>query len=281
MFFFSPKLPISDKERDWVDASFETLIGLFGRERLGRIGGMGAAASGPGRSAVVLPSLDFFAREWEPTEAWALFAVDQVCEMIGADRRRVDVRFFAVVSADDALRESLPHWESSGSKGPAGTYGELEEPTSLNPSSRGESESSADVVRARISLNADQLNDPTQLIATIAHELAHLLLLGDRKIDRDIPDMEPLTDLMTVFCGFGVFNANSAFNFQQWHSDAGRGGWKTNRLGYLPEPIWGYALARYAFLLDDSRPRWMSSLKLNVRTYMQQSMKVLVREGRR
>jgi hypothetical protein len=268
--FFSPKLPISDKERDWADASFEMLIGLFGRERLGSIGGRGAAASGPGKSVVVLPSLDFFAREWEPTEAWALFAVDQVCEMIGADRRRVDVRFFEVESADDALRQSLPHWESSGSKGPAGTYGELEAP-----------ESSVDVIRARISLNASQLQDPTQLIATIAHELAHLLLLGDRKIDRDIPDMEPLTDLMTVFCGFGVFNANSAFNFRQWQSDTGRGGWQTNRLGYLPEPMWGYALARYAFLLDDPRPPWSGSLKLNVRSYMKQSMKVLVHQARR
>jgi len=270
MFLFSPKLPISDEERGWVDASFDRLIGLFGRERLGRIGGLGAAASGAGKSAVVLPSLDFFAREWEPTESWALFAVDRVCEMMGADRRRVDVEFFAVASVDDALRHSLPHWESSGSKGPAGTYGELDA-----------SESSLDAVRARISLNARQLQDPTPLIATIAHELAHLLLLGDRKIDRDLPDMEPLTDLMTVFCGFGVFNANSAFNFQQWHSDGGRGGWKTNRLGYLPEPVWGYALARYACLLDDPRPRWVSTLKLNVRSYMQQSMKVLVREGRR
>jgi len=64
--FFSPKLPISDKERDWVDASFDRLIDLFGRERLGRIGGARAAASGTWRSTVVLPNLDFFTREWEP-----------------------------------------------------------------------------------------------------------------------------------------------------------------------------------------------------------------------
>ena len=194
---------------------------------------------------------------------------------------QTSVEFFAVTSVDDALRHSLPEWEGRGSGAPAGTYGELEDPTSPRPSSRGESKVGVDVVRARISLNASQLQDPTPLIATIAHELAHLLLLGDRKIDRNLPDMEPLTDLMTVFCGFGVFNANSAFNFQQWHSDGGRGGWKTNRLGYLPEPVWGYALARYAFLLDDPRPRWVSTLRLNVRSYMQQSMKVLVREGRR
>jgi len=66
LFFFSPKLPMSDKERDWVDASFDRLIDLFGRERLGRIGGARAAASGTWRSTVVLPNLDFFTREWEP-----------------------------------------------------------------------------------------------------------------------------------------------------------------------------------------------------------------------
>jgi len=53
------------------------------------------------------------------------------------------------------------------------------------------------------------------LIGTTAHEVAHVLLLADGRISREEPDMEPFTDLLTVYLGLGIFTANTAFRFTQ------------------------------------------------------------------
>ena len=112
------------------------------------------------------------------------------------------------------------------------------------------------------------------LIGTVAHELGHVILLADELISRDEPDMEPFTDLLTVYLGLGIFTANTAFRFSQWSSDR-RGGWEVRRLGYLGEPMYGYALARWAQLRDEEKPDWTRHLKLNVREYMNKSAKWL------
>ena len=57
--------------------------------------------------------------------------------------------------------------------------------------------------------------------------------------------MEPMTDLLTVFLGFGIFNTNCAARLTKWQ-DERQQGWSMKRLGYLPEEIYGYALARFA-----------------------------------
>jgi hypothetical protein len=59
-----------------------------------------------------------------------------------------------------------------------------------------------------IFLNTKQLLDPESLVATLAHEIAHVKLLGENRIDEN---NEYLTDLTTVIFGLGIFNANNAF----------------------------------------------------------------------
>jgi hypothetical protein len=79
------------------------------------------------------------------------------------------------------------------------------------------------------------------LVATIAHELGHTLLLGDGRISSRREDHEPLTDLLTIFFGIGIFSANAAFDSTQ--EDQGQYGYmRTTRLGYLTEPMYGYGL---------------------------------------
>ena len=57
--------------------------------------------------------------------------------------------------------------------------------------------------------------------------------------------MEPMTDIVTVFPSRGVFTANSSRRFQQYQ-EGRRYGWSMQRPGYLPEVVYGYALARFA-----------------------------------
>ncbi len=61
-----------------------------------------------------------------------------------------------------------------------------------------------------------------------------------------------MTDLATVFFGFGVFGGNQSFQFSQFR-DVGSGtqGWSTRRLGYLTQNEWGFALAIRALLTNE------------------------------
>jgi hypothetical protein len=104
-----------------------------------------------------------------------------------------------------------------------------------------------------------------------AHELGHVILLRPGLVGRDEPDMEPLNDLLTVFHGFGVFNANSVFQFQQYTS-YDRQGWSTRRLGYLSEQQFGYALARFATERGERSPAWAKYLNTNVSSSWKRSM---------
>ena len=62
---------------------------------------------------------------------------------------------------------------------------------------------------------------------------------------------------MTVYLGFGIFGANSAFNFSQ-HRDVMSQGWKYSRHGYLGERGLIFALAIFLELKkqtsDDVEP---------------------------
>ena len=128
--------------------------------------------------------------------------------------------------------------------------------------------------RFTVGIHSDKLKDPLALIATIAHELAHVILLGGSLIERDEPEMEPLTDLATVVLGFGVFNSSAAFLFKQW-TEGQRQGWRTSRAGYLSEESWGYALAKFAQIRGEAKPEWRRVLAKNVQVYFDQSSRWL------
>ena len=66
--------------------------------------------------------------------------------------------------------------------------------------------------RSHISAEQSLLKDPMALVAVLAHELGDVLLLRPGPVERGDPDMEPLTDLLTAYLGFGIFTANSAFH---------------------------------------------------------------------
>lgn len=107
--------------------------------------------------------------------------------------------------------------------------------------------------KAVLSYDPALVADPMQLVATFIHELGHYVLAT---IDEEPPGGEAMheraTDLVTVYLGFGIFGANSAFNLRG-HVDAFNQGWRSARLGYLTEPMWSYALAMF-FLLREEDP---------------------------
>jgi len=112
-------------------------------------------------------------------------------------------------------------------------------------------------------IEKNNLLDPEKLVATIAHEFAHIKLLGEKQVPFND---ESLTDLTTVIFGIGVFNANCAFReikniYVRGHST----------LGYLKQREWGYALALYAYFKQENNPGWVNHLTPNIRSDFKKS----------
>jgi len=94
------------------------------------------------------------------------------------------------------------------------------------------------------------LAKPERLIATFAHELAHYLLATAKSAAPCADDEhEFLTDLTAAYLGFGVFMANSVFDFEQVQ-DGPLSGWRMGRSGYLPERDFIFATALFIAAKD-------------------------------
>lgn len=238
--FFRPKLPITEDLRLWVDDSFALLSKVLGLDRMLR-------------SQVIVPTDEFFPDPYDGSETslHAIFA--RVCRYMKVDRTKLTLEIFPDQTTE--LREIVPYF-TGHSNDAAGVYAHH------------------DGDKMVVGVKSSQMKDPLAVVATLAHELCHVILLGGELMSRDEPDMEPMTDLATVFLGMGIFTANCAARFEQ-HQDERRIGWSAKRLGYLPEPVFGYALAKFAHLRGERKPNWGKHLTTNVEADFRKGMKWL------
>ena len=246
MFGLKPKLPVTEEERLWVDEGFRRLSRMLGSSRLQN-------------ATVVLPTDDHFPHPYSQTEAGLEALFCQVCSFMQVPRGHVEL---AVIPDSSELVEMLPEF-SHKSEGPAG----------LHFGSTSEDE------RPLVAVRRSLLKDPLALVATLAHELGHVILLDGGHLSRDTEDMEPLTDLVTVYLGMGVFTANASRRFQQFQNDR-KQGWSMRRLGYLPEVVFAYALARFAAERGEERPQWIAHLSANLKAWFHQSAAWLKKDSR-
>ncbi|MDR3458264.1 MAG: hypothetical protein P4N60_12515 [Verrucomicrobiae bacterium] len=246
MFWGNPKLPLKDDQQAWIEGSFQWLLTEFGEEYFLR-------------RRTILPEPSFFPDKYKGTEECVLKLAERICAYMDVSPACVEVDFFT--DRDNTAEKHRLGGEESHS-GAAGLYATK---TSNEP-------------RKKIFINISQFKKPTSLVATIAHELGHVILLGGGKISREDESHEYLTDLITVFLGLGIFTANSAFQFSQWQ-DHSHQGWSASRLGYMSEEMFAYSLAVYAWMRGETNPKWSGHLALNVGHYFKQSLKYLEKGG--
>ena len=174
----------------------------------------------------VLPTTEYFPEPYHGARGDVRGVMDRVCQYMGVDPGRLDLKLYEAHEEPDA----------------AGAY------------ERGE--------RPKIRISERQFEDRERLIATLAHEVSHELLLGGNLLTGEEPDHEPLTDLLMVFLGMGIFRANTAV--QDRVSRAGAfGEWTIHSQGYLTANICGYAFAVLAWLRDERDPPWVAYLGLD------------------
>ena len=139
-----------------------------------------------------------------------------------------------------------------------------------NPNGTFQAKSNSEIV---ITYNPRLAANPAQLVATFAHELAHYLTgSGLEEPPGGWDNWEFATDIAATFMGFGLFMANSAFNFRQF-SEVDSQGWQFNRSGYLSEAEHIFALS--IFLKLKSIPMESASpfLKPHLRALLKKAVK--------
>jgi hypothetical protein len=228
-----PKCPVSEKARRWTEESLLWLRGQFGDDALG--------------GEVLSPQTMFLPGSYAGIEDDVSVVLRRLCDRMGVAIESVAIEFDDDPEVTPDPRVPVAHRFS----GAAGEYRYRDGIAVL-------------AIRRR------QLRQPVALAATLAHELAHARLLGERRIDPGRSDGEQLTDLTTIFFGMGIFTANAAFDFSQTQS-----GWQSSHLGYLGETLSGYALAYFAFLRSERNPAWAAALDTNPRAYMRQGLRYL------
>ena len=201
---------------------------------------------------VVLPTDEFFPDSYSADEEDARALVDRVCAYMSVDPDLIELEFFDDESKQ--ARRDFAYAEGS-SDSITGHYQKRRD-------------------KFVVSLESSQLTDPMNLVATIAHELGHVRLLGEVRVHGGFEDHEPLTDLLTVFFGLGIFTANSAFSFE-----GSSNGWQAQRRGYLSEEMFGYALALFALMRGERSPAWSRYLEGSVSTFLKNGLKYLDKTG--
>ena len=203
------KCPVTIDDEEWLNSDLGWLKDLLNEPHFLEI-------------KTVTPTKKFYNRDFTEIEADAQFVLERTKELMCIENEKIELKFFddSKVEMDDGSVLTTPadingSWESA-----TGFYEEKENNTIIY-------------------IERQQLKNPISLIATIAHELSHAILLGEKIIEEND---EHLTDLMAITYGFGIFLGNSRFTFSQFNK-GGMLGWESSSQGYLPEQVIAFSMA--------------------------------------
>ena len=229
------------KERRWIEHQLRWLTQQFGEDAL--------------REQIYLPTDDFFPGVYRGSAKDVRHVVEIVRTRMGVAPHSIIVELGDMDEAADAYEESdwIGYRRTSRAAGDYRREGD----------------------RGVISISMSQTQAPMSLVATIAHEFGHHRLIGEARLDPDRRDGEPLTDLTSVFFGFGIFSANAAMEFVKTPMTPRRSAWRSSRLGYLTEPIYGYALAYWSVLRGDHDPDWQRYVDTNPKASLRKGLRYL------
>jgi len=185
---------------------------------------------------LVLPTTEFFPARYEGTADELAELMVRVARYMDVDPKELRLRFY---------EDRRPNIEGVWNEGTVGLYSE--------------SEGAFDIW-----LEVSSLADPLAVVATLAHEIGHVLLLGQKRISPEEEDHELLTDLLTVFLGLGIMTANCVIHEHNWRQ-GNWSGWSVGRRGYMSMNMHGYALALYSLARAEAKPAWTVHLRPDVR----------------
>lgn len=230
--------PISSGDEIWMHARFDWLVETFGIERLWH-------------APFLTPCETDFPDPFSGTEENVRVLFSRICGYLDIDVNRLRLGFF---SNDDPLECELAAMPTEA----AGLYdGDHEKPA--------------------VWIARTELGDAESLVGTIAHELCHDILLGGGYLDaEEDTDHEFVTDLTTLYLGFGVFTSNSYLREKNWNTGNLEFS-STRQKGYLKLPQLGYGLALVAWHRNETSPEWAKALRPDLRDLVGRNLKFIAK----
>lgn len=201
---------------------------------------------------ILTPTKEDFPIDWNKSEDNAFEALAIVCENMQIDPNDIHLDFYSNGIKEIDMGGSIMFVQSDP--------GQMEKV--------GEYHDDKIDGKHHISIDEALLENPSALIAILAHELAHVKLLGEKKIDKND---EMLTDFATVFFGLGIFNANASFK-----SITQQDRWGYDIYGYLKIEEWAYALALFTFFREEDEPEWKQYLSTSIRSDFERSLQYMI-----
>lgn len=226
-WLFRPSCPCDPAAKAWVEERLEWLAEEF------------EDSAFTGRR-IVLPTPELFPDPYDGSKKAVRKLLNRVCGYMDVVPDLVALKFMA-----DAGKIWLVNDAGYDLPGVAGTYQEGEQ-------------------KFIIHIDKSGLDDPMELVGTMAHELAHVRLLGEGRIMNEVFNNELLTDLTVVHFGLGIFLANIP---RHWESQYSK--WPETDLlkpEYMTSPMFGWALAHLAWFRGEERPEWARYLNGGARS---------------
>ncbi|MEZ6141442.1 MAG: hypothetical protein R3B84_12795 [Zavarzinella sp.] len=239
-WLFPPRCPCTPHEKDWLEDRLHWLWGEFDDNIFN------------GRK-LILPTKEFFPVPIEKTKRGAEKLFLQVCGYMDVQPELIELDFFDTTNHVYLVNDSGDYLPAM-----VGSYSEGDD-------------------QFQIRLDVQQLENPMVMVGTIAHELAHVRLLGEGRYDGDAYDNELLTDLTVVFLGLGIFLANvprSVESIATYWPDT-----NAKKPEYMTESMYGYALAHLAWFQNEKRPAWAQEIYWNTRMEFYQGLRYLRKTG--
>lgn len=106
--------------------------------------------------------------------------------------------------------------------------------------------------------NADNPGDEEHMAGVMAHEVAHVFRAHHGLQIESREEEELLTDVTTVFLGFGILTANNSFRYRssgEIHGNLTYQTWSVSRAGYLTPQGFAYLLALQLYARGDAAER--------------------------
>lgn len=114
---------------------------------------------------------------------------------------------------------------------------------------------------AQIQISREIGGDPLRCVMEIAYQYAHHYWCQQPNT-RELDTQPRTTTLLPICFGLGVLAGHAALYDRQW-SVTGYSGWSFSRSGYYNPAEIGYAVALLARMRGESKPSWLSALRLD------------------
>ncbi len=217
---------VTDGDKEWIEKNLAWFIEIFGLDHL---------ASTP----FILPTKENFPYKNTEDEKQFQSLFEQVCGYWSINPNEIIVKLF-----DDITTKQWSTWKHGEiSEGALGLFEHIY---------------TTDEKRFKIEIARSNFSNAELLVNIISHELGHVKLIGKNLVKHNEPDMEPLTDLASIFFGFGIFMANTSITND--------GTW-INRTGYMRSQMIAYANALLCFITDRDCKEFEPYLNLNTKDF--------------